>query len=796
MYSRREVFILANNEWWLRLPFLFAKIIQKIREALILAFTFVSAFIMSQKLSPNEIRDILAYLEAGKPLPEKYRWYLFEDKKEVELVWNGKTHDVTNVTLPFQTIEHVDEPRIEEDMRVQGSLFDIDDKWRQLTGWTNKLIWWDNKLVLSSLRNWPMRREIEKAGGIKLIYIDPPFDVGADFSMKVEIGDEEFTKSPTVLEELAYRDTWGKWADSFISMIYERLSLMRDLLAPDGSIYVHCDWRVNSYMRLILNELFWSGFFKNEIIWQRDAVWKWAKKNSSQWSREIECILYYSKSDNHNFQQLYKEGDELTHTQLKEFRYKNPDWRLFKIVTLWDYSQKSIEAFRLENLIYTTSTWQDYKKYYLDEFQLAIGSLWNDIPNISHWKNPERLDYPTQKPEKLLRRIIEASSNPWDLVADFFCGSGTTLAVAEKLGRKWIGADIGKFGIHTTRKRMIGVQRGLKTEGKDWRAFEILNLGRYERGAFLSSTEKNRSSSDSIKGIDTTDTIESRIASEKRQIDKKKHSDFISLVCQAYKWEPITGVTTLHGQKSGRVFAIWPVDMPVGRDYIEAVLAECRAKGFSRVDILGFEWEMSVWPHIIEEMKKGGIDLALKYIPRDVFDKRAIEKWQVRFFDIAYIEARPHIDKRSVSIELTDFSVFYTQDDIDVVIERLKDGKSSIIMDGGQIWKVSKSSEWIVEREVLTKKWTDWIDYWSVDWDYESRDEVVNIQDETWEWQTVKTGNHVFENEWQSFRTKRDKTLELTTPSREYANPGKKKIAIKVIDIFGNDNMKILEITI
>ena len=195
-------------------------------------------------------------------------------------------------------------------------------------------------------------------------------------------------------------------------------------------------------------------------------------------------------------------------------------------------------------------------------------------------------------------------------------------------------------------------------------------------------------------------------------------------------------------------------------------------------------------------MKKSGIDLALKYIPRDVFDKRAIEKWQVRFFDIAYIEARAHIEKRSVSIELTDFSVFYTQDDIDVVIEKLKDGKSSVIMDGGQIWKVSKSSEWIVEREVLTKKWTDWIDYWSVDWDYESRDEVINIQDEVWEWQTVKTGNHVFENEWQSFRTKREKTLELTTPSREYANPGKKKIAIKVIDIFGNDNMKILEITI
>lgn len=716
---------------------------------------------MSQKLSPNEIRDILAYLEAGKPLPEKYRWYLFEDKKEVELVWNGKTHDVTNVTLPFQTIEHVDEPRIEEDMRVQGSLFDIDDKWRQLTGWTNKLIWWDNKLVLSSLRNWPMRREIEKAGGIKLIYIDPPFDVGADFSMKVEIGDEEFTKSPTVLEELAYRDTWGKWSDSFISMIYERLSLMRDLLAPDGSIYVHCDWRVSGYMRMIMDEIFGKWNFINEII----LCYTGPTNQKRNFPRKHDTVLFYSRNqDNHIF-----------NVDKTRIGYKKSNFATWKTSLAW----RADDAY-LEQL---DEQWKQIEDYWTDI------RTWSHIPSVIR---SEANEYPTLKDEKLLERIIEASSNPWDLIADFFCGSGTTLAVAEKLGRKWIGADIGKFGIHTTRKRMIGVQRGLKTEWKDWRAFEILNLGRYERSAFLGASTL------SLRDVpqEGNDTIESRMANERRQIDEKKHSDFISLVCEAYKWEPITGVTTLHGQKSGRVFAIWPVDMPVGRDYIEAVLAECRGKGFSRVDILGFEWEMSVWPHIIEEVKKGGIDLTLKYIPRDVFDKRAIEKWQVRFFDIAYIEARPHIDKRSVSIELTDFSVFYTQDDIDVVIERLKDGKSSVIMDGGQILKVSKSSEWIVEREVLTKKWTDWIDYWSVDWDYESRDEVMNIEDEAWEWQTVKTGNHVFENEWQSFRTRRDKTLELTTPSREYANPGKKKIAIKVIDIFGNDNMKILEINI
>lgn len=187
-------------------------------------------------LTDNEKRDIRKYLEADKPLPDKYRFLLFGEKREVELVWNGKTNEVTNVVLPFQVIEQVDEPRAEKDVRLQSSLFDIDPRGRQLKGWTNKLIWGDNKLILSSLKNGPVRDEIEEQGGIKLIYIDPPFDVGADFSMDIEIGDDKLTKQPTVLEELVYRDTWGKGTDSWTAMMYERLQLMHDLLANDGSI--------------------------------------------------------------------------------------------------------------------------------------------------------------------------------------------------------------------------------------------------------------------------------------------------------------------------------------------------------------------------------------------------------------------------------------------------------------------------------------------------------------------------------------------------------------------------------
>src|SRR5665647_503712 len=205
-------------------------------------------------LTDAEKRDLTQLIQQGKPLPEKYRFILFEDKSEVELVWNGKTRDVCTSVLPFQTLEHIDEPRAET--KAMEDLFD--SRGRQLRGWTNKLIWGDNKLILSSLKSGALRQQIEDAGGLKLIYIDPPFDVGADFSMDIEIGGETFHKEANLLEQIAYRDTWGRGADSFISMIYERLILMRDLMHEEGSIYVHCDWRVNAFMRLAMNEIFGS----------------------------------------------------------------------------------------------------------------------------------------------------------------------------------------------------------------------------------------------------------------------------------------------------------------------------------------------------------------------------------------------------------------------------------------------------------------------------------------------------------------------------------------------------------
>jgi len=758
------------------------------------------------KLTDNEKREIISYLEAEKPLPDKYRFLLFDDKREVELIWNGKTSEVSTIVLPFQVIEQVDEPRAEkpEDTASQFGLFDF--RGRQKAGWTNKLIWGDNKLILSSLKNGPIREEIEKQGGIKLIYIDPPFDVGADFSMDIEIGDDTFTKRPGVLEELAYRDTWGKGADSFIAMIYERLVLMRDLLADDGFIVVHMGDKISAHVRMVLAEVFGDNNYRNTIIIPRGI-----KNVQSQFddvkglSVGHDYLYFFSKTDKSRIQKLSLPGAEESPGKWDTFwrgtdrptmRYElfgitpnNGQWRWSRerayqaknnyeqylmqhnSLSLDEYYQESLNSGRDLDFVRLGSS--NTVQYYVPprDYKLA-STLWSTMRTRGVFTN-----YATEKHEELLSVIIDWLSNEGDLIADFFCGSGTTLSVAEKLGRKWIGSDLGKFAIHTTRKRLIGVQRQLKTDGKDYRAFEILNLGKYERAHYI--------------GVNVN------LREEERQKQlQQKEKDFIALILRAYRAEAIENFRCFQGKKAGRLVAVGPVNLPVTRLFAEEIILECREKRISRVDILAFEFEMGLFPNIQEEAKSKGIDLVLKYIPREVFDKRAIEKNQVVFHDVSFIEVKPLVKKGTVAVELTDFSVFYSQDTVGNAAASIGNGKNSIVVEQGQIIKVFKDNDGIVTREVLTKSWTDWIDYWSVDFDFENKREIVRVKNEaSGEIEEIWTGDFIFENEWQSFRTKKDRKLELVTPYYE-CKPGRYKIAVKVVDIFGNDTMKIIEVTV
>lgn len=414
-------------------------------------------------------------------------------------------------------------------------------------------------------------------------------------------------------------------------------------------------------------------------------------------------------------------------------------------------------------------------KYYDDE-KVTPADVWTDISHIQQ-KDPQRVGYPTQKPFSLIERIVKGASSSGDIVADFFSGSGTLADVAERLGRKWIASDLGKFAIHTTRKRLIETQRELKAAGSGYRAFEILNLGRYERQHYIG--------------------VNPNLREEQRQHQaEQKERAFLDLILRAYRAEKTEGFQTFHGKRAGRLVAVGPVNMPVSRLFVEEIILECRKKQITKVDILGFEFEMGLFPNVLDDARAKGIDIAPKYIPRDVFDKRAVERNQVVFHDVSFIEVKPHLKGDSVAIELTDFSVFYSQDSIAYAEATLKNRATKIVVEKGQIVKVSKDADGIVSKDHLTQTWTDWIDYWSVDFDFENKREIIRQQDPaTGEWQEVWTGDYIFENEWQSFRTKKDRSLELKSVFHE-CTPGRRKVAVKVVDIFGNDTMTIVTVNI
>lgn len=698
------------------------------------------------KLSPNEIRDITNLLEAGKPLPEKYRFVLFGEQRNVELVWDGKSGSVTDVRLPFQVIEQVDEPRSEKISKAQFGLFDISG--RQLKGWSNKLIWGDNKFILSSLRSGQLKDEIDKNGGIKLVYIDPPFDVGADFTMEIKIGEETFDKEASVIEEIAYRDTWGKGEDSFLSMLYERLKLIKSILSNDGCICLHCDWRVSSSIRMIMDEVFGKENFVNEIVWYYTN--SGLKARSKKFHQVHDTLFVYTKNK------------EFTFNHIKKIR---KDGQSKQAMRKFNSKTGKADMVRDENgkIVYQVSD------------EILENSVW-EVPLLSN--SPEKIGYPTQKPEALLEKVIKAFTNENDIVADFFGGSGTTAAVSEKLGRKWITTDIGKFSIHTIRKRMIGIQRELKSNEANWRAFELLNLGKYERGMLIANHT----------GLESDKYLE--------EIQHKKDKQFEKIILTAYGANELNGDSIFVGSKNNRLISIGPLNLPVTRLFVEKVIEECKKIKSTKADVLAFEYEMGLFPNIQDESRKLGIDISFKYIPRDIFDKRAVDSGQVKFHDVSYIEIKSIIRGNIVEIELVDYSVGYQQNSVITAEKELSNNASRVVVENGQVIKLEKNKDGIFTRTTLTKRWSDWIDYWAIDWDFANRKEIVTYTNETTgEIESKWTGDYIFENEWQSYRTTKNRNIELKSIEKELSN-GIRKIAIKVVDIFGNDTMKIVEVKV
>lgn len=575
----------------------------------------------------------------------------------VRLVWDGKRSDVRGLALPLQTVEEIGVARAD-----LGTIYEVagDDD-----GWRNRLIWGDNAHVLASLAE-------ELAGQVDLIYIDPPFDSRQDYKVKISVGDatgdQSLAKIQSVIEDKAYRDTWGAGVESYLQMLYTRMLLLRDLLSDRGSIFLHLAPNVSHLARVLMDEVFGPDNFRAEIIWQRVT----AHSDTKDFGTIHDSILCFSKTPDHIWHPAFRPYDESyikSHYSLVDERGRkyqlgdlsspNPrpnltyEWRGHQPPPYgWRYSQETMQRLHDEGRIWYPESLEARPrlKRFLDDMPgVPLGDLWTDIPPTNSQAG-ERLGYDTQKPEALLKRIIESSSDPGSIVLDCFAGSGTTPAVAERLGRRWVAVDIGRFAIHTTRKRLLNLA-GVKP-------FVVANLGQYERQVWQQATTG------------------SEIAA------------YLDFVVDLYGARAVEGFSHVHGTIGSIAVHVGAVDLPVTFDEIQVALEEAAAGGFTGLDVLGWEWEMGLHELVQDEAKERSLSLRLRRIPREVMDQRAVLSGEVVFHELAHLKASASLQRRQVTVILEDF-VLPTP-------ELVPDAVRSKV-----------------------KAWSDYVDYWAVDFDFD-----------------------------------------------------------------------------
>jgi DNA modification methylase len=671
-----------------------------------------------------------------------------------ELIWHGKYDEKRRrvaplrVALPFQTVETVNESSQERQRSLD--LFGSG----QEHAWRNRLIWGDKRYVLSALLD-------EFAGKVDLVYIDPPFATGQDFSRLVQMDEEKFVKEPSMIEVKAYRDTWGvspeerkrgvTALDRYLAWLYSTAVLLHALLSDTGSLYVHLDPGMSHYVKAMLDDVFGHEGFRNEVIWKRTH----AHSGVNRYGPVHDVLLFYTKGPTYTWN---VQRTEYTEEYIESFfRNEDPDGRKYRATILtapgirkgssgkpwrgidptkagrhWavpgylrdlldddlgDVQAALDELDRIGRILWPKKEGGTPSlKQYIDDMEgTEVQDVWTDIRPVGA-QSKERLDYPTQKPEALLERIISASSNRDDLVLDCVCGSGTTAAVAEKKERRWIAADLGRFAIHTTRKRLLSIPSS--------RPFVVQNLGKYERQLWQAGE-----------------------FGEKAETATRSYRRFI---LDLYKAQHIDGYLWLHGAKNGRMVHVGTVDAPVTAGDVTQIATEFRrAVGAgkngataSSVDVLGWDFAFELNEVAREQAARANVDMHFMRIPREVLEKRAVEEGDIRFFELAALACDLKRKGKSATLRLTDFVI--PLDDVPDDVQK------------------------------AITNWSQWIDYWAVDW--ENKDDT-------------------FHNQWQSFRTRKSRDLELAT-SYEYESAGRYTVVAKVIDILGNDTTKALELEV
>lgn len=576
-----------------------------------------------------------------------------------------------------------------------------------IDNWFNRLIYGDNIFVMQALLNGDEKTGLPSMrGAIDLIYIDPPFDSKADYRTKITLPTGDIEARPAVIDQFAYSDTWKNGTVSYLEMLYPRLMLMRDLLSDKGTIYVHIDWHIGHYVKLLLDDILGRNNFINEIIWNKGFRGTESKRI---FQHAHDTILMYSKTGNYVWNQ---QGQPYKDTNLGRYNQIDEEGKRYAL----------IKRKRTNGEVY-------YGKTYPNEEGKKINDVISHVTTMAS-TNSERIGYDTQKPESLLEIFVKTSSNENSIVADFFGGSGTTAAVAEKLGRRWITSDIGKPAIMIMRKRLID---------NEAKPFLYHSIGDYQREAFVATNE--------IKRV----------------------SDLARVVMNLYGAKPFIGddVPANYGQM-GRTLVI--VDSPNKITSAATINNAIKAResfmgGWSKVIVLGWNFSFDI-AEKLQHMDKSQIEVLV--IPPDLLDllkkkdyKTLVESGQVRFSSLQYLTVKKPIVKQSNT----------EPDKQDITIEL-----DNYVLLSPDVLPLDDKNKELVQK-VIAENPLDLIEYWSIDPDYDGTT-FRSV------WQDYRENTA---NDGDGLRVTRSVTLTVKH------NPHR-KICVKAVDVFGFESQTVVDL--
>lgn len=597
--------------------------------------------------------------------------------------------------------------------------------------WMNRLVYGDNLLTMQALlAGDPQTGLPSLRGKVDLIYIDPPFDSKADYRTPITLPNASFSQRPTVIEQFAYADTWEEGTISYLKMIYPRLMLMKEMLSEKGSIYVHIDWHIGAYVKVVLDEIFGKENFRNEIIWKRGTV-KGAKAVGNQFARNHDMILYYSKGNDYVYHTQYLPYSE-EYIKQRYTKDDNDGRGPYTDQAIGTRSEESLVEMAKDNRIFITSTGKRRVKYYLSEAKgIAMDDSWNDISEVNSMAK-ENVGYATQKPEALLERIIKSSSNEGDLVCDFFGGSGTTAAVAEKLGRRWITGDVGKPASLVMRKRFID---------QEVNPFLYQSIGDYQKEAFHNNKKLRRVG-------DLSQVVLGLFGALPFSPEQVSDRNF------GY----VKGTRNL-------VMVDSPNRLTTAATVRRAVEAKASLLGgdWDKVIVLGWNFAFDI-SQAIEKYKNSNVEVLV--IPPDLLDKlskkgfkKLIADKTVRFSSLQYLVVNP------VEVTMNGNG----EDELDISLSNY------VLLSPDNIPLDDKDKEKL--QQVMEQDPLSLIEYWSIDPDYDG-----DTFRSTWQDYRENVDN--------------DSDPLHCVYSTRIAMPHKdeRKVCVKAVDVFGFESQVILDV--